>query len=300
MPPSMARRTPIDTLLAPRVASLTSVLPAALAGEPEAVHQSRVASRRLREVLPVFIAVDTRHGRAVATAVRRVTRALGPVRELDVALGLFDAAVASHGLRPVAQTAARRAMHSARTAALRKARATFTPRRQARLRAHLDTLTSVTAADADPLAVRRAVQARVVRAARRVRKALRHVTTLYSPNRLHEVRIAVKRLRYALEAASTAGGARSAASRVRRLRVVQDLLGRAHDLHVLGEFLQGVERRVVTRSRTTARDLAGLERALELECRQLHAAFLARRAALLALATALDSGAPAAPVRSVA
>ncbi len=300
MPHSMARRTPIDTLLAPRVASLSSVLMAALAGEPEAVHQSRVASRRLREVLPAFISTDTRRGRDVSAAVRRVTRALGPVRELDVALALFDAAVATHGLQPVAQAAARRAMQKARAAALRKARATFTRARLARLRAHLEGLTTVTAAAADPLAVTAAMAARVHRAARRVRKAVNHVTTLYSPTRLHEVRIAVKRLRYALEAGGTARGARRASSQVRQLRVVQDLLGRAHDLHVLGEFLQAVERRVLPRSRATARELAELERALDLECRGLHAAFLSRRTSLLALATALGGDAPAAPERSVA
>ncbi len=56
VPLSMARRTPtsITTLLAPRASALTAVLTAALAGEPEAVHQARVASRRLREVLPVL------------------------------------------------------------------------------------------------------------------------------------------------------------------------------------------------------------------------------------------------------
>jgi CHAD domain-containing protein len=51
------------------------------------VHQARVASRRLREALPVLRASvhQSRLGR-VRRQVRRMTRALGPVRELDVAL----------------------------------------------------------------------------------------------------------------------------------------------------------------------------------------------------------------------
>ena len=57
-------------------------------GDVTSVHRARVASRRLREVLPVLAeaagsdALD-RGGKQV----RRITRALGPVRELDVALG---------------------------------------------------------------------------------------------------------------------------------------------------------------------------------------------------------------------
>ncbi|HUU32735.1 MAG TPA: CHAD domain-containing protein [Vicinamibacterales bacterium] len=282
----MARRTPIETLLAPRVVALTTVLPAAVAGEPEAVHRARVASRRLREVLPVFVAADTRRSRDVRAAVRRVTRALGSVRELDVALDLFAAVVAAHGLSPAAQTSARRALHAARSVAARQARTELTRERQARLHALLDRVT-VAAAAADEPAVIAALHARLLRAVGRLRKAIDRVSTVYVPGRLHDVRIAAKRLRYALEAVGAACGAGLTAPQVRQLRGIQDLLGRAHDLHVLGESLQAVERRVVTRSRATARDLAVFVRALDGECRALHAAFMGRREALRALAVAV-------------
>ena len=59
-------------------------LPAARAGEVSAIHQARVATRRLREALPLV--ARGAPGRKLARAVRRLTRALGPVRELDVAL----------------------------------------------------------------------------------------------------------------------------------------------------------------------------------------------------------------------
>jgi CHAD domain-containing protein len=58
------------------------------------------------------------------------------------------------------------------------------------------------------------------------------------------VRIAVKRLRYALEIRATLRGAR-ASTQLRQLRALQDLLGRAHDLHVLAERLRHVQLRVV-------------------------------------------------------
>src|SRR5262245_20241520 len=81
--PSMARRPTIDRLLAPRTAALAAAVTPALAGDTGGVHQARVASRRLREVIPVVggpLALVARAKREV----RGVTRALGPVRELDV------------------------------------------------------------------------------------------------------------------------------------------------------------------------------------------------------------------------
>ena len=77
-------------LLRQRLVSLLQAMPAAQEGDEVSVHEARVASRRLREALPVLgarakeAAVD-RAGKGV----RRITRALGPVRELDVTLSLL-------------------------------------------------------------------------------------------------------------------------------------------------------------------------------------------------------------------
>jgi hypothetical protein len=66
-------------------------------------------------------------------------------------------------------------------------------------------------------------------------------------------------------------------------------------LHVLGEHLRQVEARLVSRSRPAAADLHRLARDIDDACRALHAAFLARRAALGVFATTLI--APASPAR---
>ena len=50
---------------------------------PEAVHQTRVASRRLREVIPLLPSQVDTEGK-LERGVRRLTRRLGRVRELDV------------------------------------------------------------------------------------------------------------------------------------------------------------------------------------------------------------------------
>lgn len=281
----------MDAVLAPRVTALVTLLPAAVTGAPAAVHQARVASRRLREVLPAFAA--GRHLRRARKAVRRVTRALGPVRELDVALGHFDAAVVAHPVRSAAQAAMRRSLRVARAAALHEVRATLTAASLETLQDRLDALRDVTTRVA-PEAVAQAVASRLDRAARRLRTALDRLTLVYDPVRLHDVRVAVKRLRYALEASGALRGSRQVPARLRQLRQIQDLLGRAHDLHVLAGLLGREQERVVGRSRAAARDLGALASALDVECRALHAAFVTRREGLVSLTAALTAR-PAGP-----
>ncbi|MGH9172814.1 MAG: CHAD domain-containing protein, partial [Vicinamibacterales bacterium] len=87
----MDDRTALLVLLSQRLTSLVDAMPAAQAGDMRSVHQARVATRRLREALPVLSAsISTRSLGRVRRQVRRMTRALGPVRELDVALGHLD------------------------------------------------------------------------------------------------------------------------------------------------------------------------------------------------------------------
>jgi CHAD domain-containing protein len=305
----MARRPPasLTTLLAPRAAALTAALPAALAGEPEAVHEARVASRRLREVLPALTVTQGRAGRALRKDVRRVTRAFSAVRELDVALGHFDEAVTRAAMSAAVRASTRRVLQAQRSAALRQAQATLTRARLQRLQARLDELrVAATSASASwsssssstAAAVMAAMAARVEGRALGLRKAVVATGVVYMPERLHAVRIAVKRLRYALEAGQEARGVRATAQ-LTQLKAIQSLLGRAHDLHVLAERLHDVELSVVQQSRATARALAALAGALDRECRVLHAAFMSRRNGLLTLSAVLTR-ASAPRVRSVA
>ena len=290
--PSMARRSPIDSLLAARISALDAAVPAALSGEPTAVHQARVASRRLREVVPILEPHAPSAERAGA-AVRRVTRALGPVRELDVTTALYAERTRTSPGHPLAQAAVRGALARARATAIRVMRHTLSPAQRTKRRLALEAL----AADADGVGVAdvaATVEGRVAQRARRVVRALDGLGVLYAPERLHAVRIAVKQLRYALEVRGRLRRVPTAAA-LRHLRTVQETLGRAHDLHVLSEHLRQVEARIVTRSRPAARDLRRMARDIDDTCRQLHAAFLGRRAALRALAVALLS--PVAPAR---
>ena len=88
-------------LLRQRFTALARGLAGARAGDVTAIHQARVATRRLREALPLVTSGGA--GRKLERTIRRLTRALGPVRELDVALQTLDE------LRARRRRAARRA-----------------------------------------------------------------------------------------------------------------------------------------------------------------------------------------------
>src|SRR6187401_2610957 len=69
---------------------LAADLPGAIAGDREAIHDVRVASRRLRAALPIAGEATRTDVRALIRDVRRVTRALSGPREADVVLGLVQ------------------------------------------------------------------------------------------------------------------------------------------------------------------------------------------------------------------
>ncbi len=104
---------------------------------------------------------------------------------------------------------------------------------------------------------------------RRCEGAIENAAGIYLPDRLHEVRIAVKKLRYAMEIARELSRSRADA-RIRTLKKAQDLLGRMHDLEMLiarTRAVQGAAGAATLRLSARPRSLV---RQLETECRQLH------------------------------
>ncbi len=102
---------------------------------------------------------------------------------------------------------------------------------------------------------------------------------IYLPDRLHQVRIAVKKLRYALEIAQDLSGSRATA-RIRTLKRVQDLLGRMHDLEMLIARTRAIQSRAGAPNLQLSADLDRLVRRLENECRRLHARYMNERKSL--------------------
>jgi CHAD domain-containing protein len=272
----VAGASPLAESLARRVEALEEHLAPALAGDGHGVHQARVATRRLREIVPV--AADVRRGRGarLMRRLRRLGRALGPVRELDVALLLLDARAAGRAAPGAvalrAHLAERRgAAFAALTEAWDPARARRLLARLKRLRDDLRELPQTAAGVLRPR-LRRTLAAGVLDRAARLRTAVDASGALLVVERIHAVRIAAKRLRYALELAGELRLVRTAAL-VSSLRSVQDVLGELHDLDVLRGHASQVRHELPADS-IVARDLASSIDAVDGDVRQLHARYL--------------------------
>ena len=116
---------------------------------------------------------------------------------------------------------------------------------------------------------RDALGARLLKRSKALTAAMTAAGHMYSPEQLHEVRIAAKKLRYAMELAFDAG-VKSASAPVRTVKRAQDTLGRLHDLQVLQAHVAAVQAEPSGRSLPDG-GLDIISRALEDECRHLHA-----------------------------
>src|SRR6478735_10737013 len=81
-------------LLHKRLERFTQMLQGLDEGDVRALHQTRVASRRLREILPV-LQVEPDVASRLGRRLRKVTQRLGGVRELDVLSLLIEELAAS-------------------------------------------------------------------------------------------------------------------------------------------------------------------------------------------------------------
>jgi CHAD domain-containing protein len=126
------------------------------------------------------------------------------------------------------------------------------------------------------------VRRRAARRAQRVKDAMENAAGIYLPDRLHEVRIAVKKLRYAMEITRELSRSRATA-KILALKRLQDLLGRMHDLEVLIARTRALQGSPSAPSLRLSAELDQLVRRLETECRQLHGQYIAARPSLAAI-----------------
>lgn len=263
-----------------RAAEFATPLAQAEAGRVGAVHRVRVASRRLREILPVM-EVDAGDCRRALKRLRRVTRQLGRLRELDVCVQLLDdvaesARGPSLGVRVLRERLAQ-ARQDARDKAHRRGLGRKL-RRTAKLLARLaDSLPDATSSRTRRW--RWTLDARVAYRAHALLEAMDDAGLELAAERVHDVRIALKRLRYALELAEGAAGT-AATAELRQLTSAQSRLGRLHDRQVLMALVADGRASLRSRDPQVRRDLRALSTDLDAACRVLHAAYLRSRAAL--------------------
>jgi CHAD domain-containing protein len=278
-------------LLKKRLNRLGQTFKSAEKGDVIALHRARVASRRLRELLPLLELPASRN-RRIRRRLRKVTTRLGSVRELDVLMLLIDELHVSR--RPQRSALSRLAVSvSKERDEARKKLTHRLPKDDVRRatkklkRAVADLRHGEESSRQPTRAWRWALDARVVRRASRLHDTIEHAGTVYLPDRLHAVRLAVKKLRYTLELAAELDGAARADLRV--LSRTQDLLGRLRDRELLMAQARREQSTISPPNLELWRNIDALIIALEDDCRRLHARYC-RTAVDLAAITERLSG----------
>jgi len=271
----LPNRTPA-VLLDQQASALRTRLDTVLDGDANAVHDARVATRRIRELLALVPLVPGRDGeRDIAASYKKVNRALGVVRDIDVQIGLIRS-LEAHAPSLVV---VRQDHERTRLRGMRRLIKTLEG-------IDIDSLVDAVSAG-HPAGLRNRLGASgwrqqlrqlVLERSRTAAERITHATGVYFPNRVHSARIAIKKLRYALEIMEATGLA-DADDAVRPLRKAQEILGDLHDRHVLSKSLSsygksdGVEKD----------DLELVGHVLQDEVLALHQRYLERRAMLCAI-----------------
>ena len=232
----METLTPAQLIQRHLDAVLTS-LPGAFDGDVESVHKARIATRRLREAL---LLTDVPELEQVTARVRAAGRHLGCVRELDVMSSLLASmsdrvpTSAATGLHALRYTVRQRLGESRRTMVkeleelnLSALRDMLAPNAASRLWQWVPRAAYIVAPKWEA-AIWTSIGERGADAAAATRRA----PAVYFPNRTHRVRIAVKKLRYAVEIAAETGVWRRR-NVLKDLREIQQVLGDLHDVQVL-------------------------------------------------------------------
>jgi CHAD domain-containing protein len=266
-------------------------------GTVEAVHETRVASRRLREVIPL-VGLDPDTSGKLSQRLSKVTRRLGQVREFDVLMLTIDELIrddrySSRALMDVGADVAK-----ARAAAREHVATKLTRHKIDKLVTRLRRAAKLVESNDDRSRRPRVrgpkrawlsvLETRVALRANAVRSTIEIASTSYVPLRLHDVRIALKKLRYAAELLAEARHQRTTPD-LDALRSAQDLLGHLHDLEVLLARANGLHASAPPSDFAGSHQLASLISTLEEDCRRLHARYMHDRAQLMAIASRMGT-----------
>ena len=264
-------------ILAARINDLMCEIPGVREGLAESVHDARVTTRRLREVLPLF--GDDRATSATRLA-KQLGRQLGRLRDLDVQHELLEekekampfvalaAASARRTIRILAAAERRdliRALEDTDWQCLGKVRNESSSWRR-----------SFSGWPSQAWATR--LFERLAERGAELRARVEHATGVYFPNRLHRVRIAVKRLRYVVEIADELSVWRPP-HLLGDLKKLHATLGDLRDAQALVDRIPDLAGADVPTDATSA--LVGV---LNADVARLHQRYLPRRARLLLIA----------------
>ncbi|HVW29653.1 MAG TPA: CHAD domain-containing protein [Polyangiaceae bacterium] len=250
----------------------------------EALHDLRVSSRRLRAFVQLFEPLlDPPIAAHVGKPLRRVTRAAGELRDVDVQIALLEARIAAqstdaaraalehlleriHGRRDAVQAHAQRRLRKVKKKDIGVGVAAALGEVVARL----------PASSADAARLGWTLLEPLVEGVEQHEKGLGPESP---PAALHELRIGIKKLRYALELVAPLLG-EDQRELIKRTESLQELLGTHHDLVVISGLMDDERRALEGRGRKTLPfGLTLLRGELDAEERELALRFEAARAA---------------------
>ena len=266
-----------------QIHTLRDTLPGVLDGLEESIHDARIATRRIRELLP-FLG-DPKRRKPIEdlySRFKRVGRSLGRVRDADVGVTLLATLETRMPHAAPALVVLRQQREHERLRLLRKLVKRLERLEAVRLIETLDDH-PVSMAGALSWGLRaghtwkRDLRYTLRERAAATAAAIEHATGVYFPHRVHGARIAIKTMRYALEIAHATGSAdRSAA--IRELKKAQDVLG---DLHDRQELVDNLVETCPADKPEVAGQVSLLKQAIDAENHDLHNRYLARRGAIL-------------------
>jgi len=234
---AVSAKTKLPKLARKRLVRFVTLFPKALVTDaPETIHDLRVASRRLQQTLRLLQPKSKASvNRKVLRLLRKVRRAFGPCRNLDVSISLIETKLGT------TVTASLRQAWDAVKNWLEQKRATEIERGRAELKRHdlTDFITRVQTriedVDEEPEDL-----AHLWESARNARAEWQNALVLAKEDaqidRIHAFRIAGKRLRYRAESLAELGNP-SVKQLIQGLKALQDDLGNWHDHAVLRDFV---------------------------------------------------------------
>jgi CHAD domain-containing protein len=226
---------------------------AALGVDPEGVHQLRVGVRRLRSALAFFGPVlPERQRAALREPLAWLGAALGPARDLDVFAAEWLAPALAARAEDTALARIDDEVRALRTANYEQVREALRSDRFPRMVLEIRRWLARSAWRDQPLSAESAAlflpardhaSLRLERRHKKARKQARDVATA-TPESRHQLRIQLKKLRYAAEFSASLFPGRKAQRYARRLGALQDALGVANDAAIADRIAGEVVERI--------------------------------------------------------
>lgn len=265
-----------------QIHTLRETLPGVLDGLEVSIHDARIATRRIREVLPLLGDPKRRnHIEDLHSRFKRLGQSLGRVRDADVRVNLLASLETRMPHAAPSLVVLRQQREQERLELLRKL-----IKRLERLEAvrliemldehHVRVMGVLAWGSQGGRAWRRDLRYTLRERARAANEAIDHATGVYFPARAHEARIAIKKLRYAMEIAHEMGaGDRSAA--IRELKKTQDILGELHDRQELIDNLNETPAKEHPQTADAGSEVSLVKQVVDAECHDLHRRYLTHR-----------------------